>query len=489
VRIGRNYGKTKALIGMLGLGIMLFGWFSCSGEKEASSGSLGLQIVFPQGVGPSSKGLNEFSKIEDWSIVNHFRIGAYTIVDNDYLHPQIVGQAELLYLGDHYVDLDVIIFTPAKIYFEVHAYHGMGAVEDEVYRGYAVEIIDPGVDNTVTVMMMPDLDGDDTFAMDPRINYLDPFFTAVASRTPDCNDANPFILPWITELACSDGLDNDCDGLIDSMDPDCSLGISMEFVHIEPGTFMMGSYVEELGRSDDEDYHEVTLTIGFHMQTTEFTQAQWAAVITAAEAAGLLYPGELDKNPSYPPLGDNIPVNFMTWYDIQTFISALNGLSEINGEYYQYRLPTEAEWEYAARAGSTTAFADDIDSTVYDPTIPGPDCLEEPGLDAIAWYCHNIDDIGTREVGLKAPNAWGLYDMHGNVMEWVQDSYQEHLGFDPVTDPTGPSQGTVGVCRGGHRGSRSWDVRAASRDALALAASGSARGFRLVRNADRIWLP
>ena len=484
MRIGRNSRKLKVLAGLLGLGMILFGLISCNGEKEASSGSLGLQIVFPDSVGPSGKGANQFSKIEDWSVIHHLSISSYVIVDNDYFEPFEVGHTHIYSPGnDPYVDLEVFIFSPLKVYFVVHAYYGMGMDQIEIYRGYAIEMIDPGADNTVIIMMMPDSDLDGYFPLHPSLNFLDPFFTVGVGSSPDCNDTNGLVYPWYTEQgACSDGLDNDCDGLIDSQDPDCPLQTGMEFVYIAPGTFMMGSYIEELGRRNNEDYHEVTLTSGFEMQTTEVTQKQWADVITEAEVKGILEPGELNKNPSYPPHGDNIPVVSITWARVQTFISALNALSEINGEYYYYRLPTEAEWEYAARAGSETAFADEIDSTVYDQGEP-PDCLEEPGLDAIAWYCFNYNaDIGTREVGMKAPNAWGLHDMHGSVSEWCQDWYVLNLGFEPVINPSGPPEGTLKAVRGGHRGDRSWDVRAAVREAYSDAyTAGSALGFRLVR--------
>ena len=165
--------------------------------------------------------------------------------------------------------------------------------------------------------------------------------------------------------------------------------IDQTFVYIKPGSFLMGSPSDETGRSADETQHRVTLTKGFYMQTTEVTQGQWQTV--------------MEKKPAYfQDCGDLCPVESVSWDDVQKFIDILNQRPGT----HRYRLPTEAEWEYAARAGTTGSFAGS-------------------SVDNVAWHRDNSGDR-THPVGMKAPNAWNLYDMHGNVSEWVQDWYEEY---------------------------------------------------------------
>jgi len=199
---------------------------------------------------------------------------------------------------------------------------------------------------------------------------------------------------------------------------DAIAGIEFTFAYIAPGTFMMGSPSSEPGRDSDERQHRVTLTKGFYMQTTEVTQGQWKAV--------------MGSNPShFKDCGDYCPVERVSWNDCQEFIRKLNQLAGAN----RYRLPTEAEWEYAARAGSSArwSFGDN-----------------EAQLKEYAWYTENSGGK-TQPVARKKPNAWGLYDMHGNVWEWCQDGYGDYPSGS-VTDPTGSSSGSDRVGRGG-----SWD--------------------------------
>jgi formylglycine-generating enzyme required for sulfatase activity len=189
----------------------------------------------------------------------------------------------------------------------------------------------------------------------------------------------------------------------------------MKFVLIPAGTFVMGSPPEEEGRDVDEKQHEVTISKPFYLQTTPVTQGQWKRIIK--------------KNPSdYKKCGDDCPVENVSWDDAKAFISKLN---KVEGGK-NYRLPTEAEWEYACRAGSTSrcCFGDD-----------------EAYLGEYAWYDDNSEDT-THPVGLKEPNAWGLYDMHGNVWEWCQDWYGAYPE-GPVSDPSGPTSGEYLVLRGG----------------------------------------
>jgi formylglycine-generating enzyme required for sulfatase activity len=184
------------------------------------------------------------------------------------------------------------------------------------------------------------------------------------------------------------------------------------FVWIPPGTFLMGSPEEEEGRNDDEIQHEVTLTRGFWMGKYEVTQAQWESVMGA--------------NPS-SFRGNENPVDTISRYHCEAFARVLSQMGEGT-----FRLPTEAEWEYACRAGSTTAFS-------FGDS--------EEQLGDYAWCADNSDEQ-THPVGQKLPNAWGLHDMHGNLLEWCQDDYGPYP-TGPVTDPTGPVSAHNGVVRGG----------------------------------------
>lgn len=221
--------------------------------------------------------------------------------------------------------------------------------------------------------------------------------------------------------------------------------IGMKFVYIQPGTFMMGSPSNEPERDSDERQHEVTLTNGFYMGATEVTQGQWKAI--------------MGSNPSYFK-GDNLPVEQVSWNDCQDFIRKLNSKEGGN----KYRLPTEAEWEYACRTGSKTRFCfGDSDSRLGD----------------YAWYSNNSSS-STHSVAQNKPNAWGLYDMHGNVWEWCQDWYGDYP-FGHVTDPEGPSSGSDRVSRGGSWNSFAWFCRSAFRRSLTPGNRSSLLGFRFAR--------
>jgi hypothetical protein len=188
---------------------------------------------------------------------------------------------------------------------------------------------------------------------------------------------------------------------------------------IPPGRFMMGSPLSERGRggmySTSETQHEVSLTRGFFLAETECTQAEWQAVMGSN-------PSKFG-NPSHP-------VELVGWYDVVEFYHSLTSFHEKEGvvpEGWRWRLPTEAEWEYAARAGS--------DAPLYG------------GPDEIAWHRGNSEGR-TQPVKTKVPNAWGLFDMLGNVSEWCADWYSDHP-VGAVTDPVGPASGSERVIRGG----------------------------------------
>lgn len=232
--------------------------------------------------------------------------------------------------------------------------------------------------------------------------------------------------------------------------------LGMEFVYIQPGTFTMGSPPDEAGRDNDETQHQVTLTRGFYLQTTEVTQGQWQAV--------------MGSNPSYfKNCGNDCPVEQVSWNDAQEFIRRLNQREGGAG----YRLPTEAEWEYAARAGTTTPFHAGTclftDKANYDGNYPLSGCAK--------GECRK----NTVRVGSFAPNAWGLYDMHGNVWEWCQDWYGNYPS-ESVTDPTGPSGGSDRVYRGGSWYNHARLCRSAVRYGISPRFWNPDLGLRLLRN-------
>ena len=214
-------------------------------------------------------------------------------------------------------------------------------------------------------------------------------------------------------------------------------GASLEMVWIPSGTFMMGSPSSEAGRDDDEGpVHEVKISKGFYLGKYEVTQGQWEAVMETTPWRG----------EDYVRTGSAYPAVYVSWNDAQEFIGRLN--AAVGSEVY--RLPTEAEWEYACRAGTITRWSfGNVESQ----------------LTHYAWYDANAWDVGEKyghRVGTKRPNPWGLYDMHGNVWEWVQDWYGDYSSSS-VADPTGPSAGSDRVVRGGDFYNDAQYVRSANR--------------------------
>ncbi len=206
---------------------------------------------------------------------------------------------------------------------------------------------------------------------------------------------------------------------------------TLGFVWIHPGTFVMGSPSGEEGRSDRELQHTVTLSQGFWLSDHEVTQSEYLSV--------------MGSNPSFFTGDLNRPVETVSWDDAVRYCQKLTEQERAAGlitAQEAYRLPTEAEWEYAARAGTTG--------------------VRHGELDAIAWWSGNSGGQ-TRPVKQKAPNAWGLYDMIGNVWEWCSDWYGVYP-IGSVTDPIGPGSGTDHVDRGGGWGSGAERVRSAYRD-------------------------
>jgi len=266
---------------------------------------------------------------------------------------------------------------------------------------------------------------------------------------------------------------------------DGGIPVNIEMLPIPAGTFTMGSPTTEANRSDSEGpQHSVTLS-SFKMSKYQVTQAQWVDVMGASE----------DRTTASYGKGNNYPVYYVNWYDAIVFCNKLSikeGLDAVysifgktnpsewgtipissnltwNGAVMDkskngYRLPTEAEWEYACRAGTTTAY--NTGDTISDST---------------GWYSSNSGSK-THEVGKKPANAWGLYDMHGNVYEWCWGWYDSsYYSSSPTNDPIGASSGTNRVVRGGSWYHSAENMRSAYRGSNLPSLRSSVIGFRLIR--------
>jgi formylglycine-generating enzyme required for sulfatase activity len=224
--------------------------------------------------------------------------------------------------------------------------------------------------------------------------------------------------------------------------------VVLEFVLIPPGEFLMGSTPEEQTRFLEEaqvsggwwarslipfegPQHRVQLSHPFYLGKCEVTQAQWEAVAS--------------DNPSKFKALQN-PVDSVSWLEIQPVLTNLNRACDVLG--MKFVLPAEAQWEYACRAGTTT---------------PWHCAANEASLHEFSWFAANSGRM-TKPVGEKLPNAWGLYDMHGNVWEWCADWHSEdYYAQSPQNDPRGPTTGLKRVARGGSKSPGAWNCRSASR--------------------------
>ena len=229
-------------------------------------------------------------------------------------------------------------------------------------------------------------------------------------------------------------------------------GVKYRLRWIPPGRFLMGSPETEVGRWDDEGpVHEVELSAGYWLGETPVTQALWEAV--------------MGGNPSYFR-GATRPVEQVSFEDCQEFLGRLN--QRVPG--LDARLPTEAEWEWACRAGTQTA-------TWLGDLRPGEEYARAAVLERIAWY-DETSGGETHPVGQKEPNPFGLHDMLGNVWEWCADWYDPYQAGLQV-DPAGPPAGSKRVVRGGSWYDVARGVRAAYRDWYGPGNRGGALGFRL----------
>ena len=273
------------------------------------------------------------------------------------------------------------------------------------------------------------------------------------------------------------------DETCDEVSGQCVTGILRTWVVVYAGMYIMGSPEDELGRFENETQHQVTLTRDFVILSTEVTQRDFEDVMGYHTSF-------------FSQCGDDCPVEKVSWHEAAAYCNALSDLEGYSSCYscsgsglevaceidisfpipYNcpgYRLPTEAEWEYAARAGT-------VEGTYNgDLEIDRLEC-ERPNFisDPIAWFCGNT--YSTQLVGLKEPNAWGLYDMLGNVWEWCHDWYGDYT-TDPVTDPYGIDSGAHRVVRGGGWTDGARIARSPCRNGYHYLLRGSLLGFRPVR--------
>lgn len=247
----------------------------------------------------------------------------------------------------------------------------------------------------------------------------------------------------------------------------------LEMVYIEPGSFWMGTDNDpkSSGGSDEDPMHEVTLSRGFYVSKYEITQAQWSTIM-----------GD-NPSPGYN-IGINKPVSQVTWYNAVRFCNRLSNIKSLQEVFREggnwsanlskdgYRLLTEAEWEYACRAGTRTRF--------YWGDDPFGQEIEDH-----AWYTGNYSSSGPRDVGLKLPNNWGLFDMSGNVKEWCIDLFHwDYYEYSPVNDPLN-TEYSIGsenrVLRGGDYNGSFLYCRSTNRESLSPGLDRTGNGFRVAR--------
>jgi formylglycine-generating enzyme required for sulfatase activity len=244
-------------------------------------------------------------------------------------------------------------------------------------------------------------------------------------------------------------------------------GVKIVMCWIPPGEFLMGSPEDEVGREAHhyhfiETQHLVRITLGFWLGKYPVTQAQWEAV--------------MGSNPSCFK-GYNLPVETVSWDDISEPGGFMERINHFSAAREIFSLPTEAQWEYACRAGTITALNNGKNLTSIHGVCPN--------LDEVAWYDENSGGK-THPVGQKGANGWGLHDMHGNVWEWCVDRWHEKYTDEPQVNPRGPITGTDRVMRGGNWDDSATFCRAADRThSCAPSGRGNELGFRIARTGSK----
>ena len=282
--------------------------------------------------------------------------------------------------------------------------------------------------------------------------------SVTVTGTVDVNSTGSYVLTYTVADAAGNEVNATRTVTVSgSRSVDLNATVALEMVWVPAGAFTMGSPTSEADRqSDREDEHNVSLTKGFYLGKYEVTQAQYEAVMTGNTDS-------LSATPSQWPNNPNRPVEKVSWADAQIFLTRLNAQQSANiPAGWAYVLPTESQWEYASRAGTTTMYSwgNDINATRANYSVSG---LSQ-----------------TRDVGQYAANPWGFFDMHGNVWEWTADWYQAaYPTGNPVVDPTGPASGSDKVRRGGSWGNDWTLLRSAKRSYSTPSYRIGSIGFRV----------
>ena len=266
----------------------------------------------------------------------------------------------------------------------------------------------------------------------------------------------------IIDSICQAIIDSTSKTVIDSTSKTVTNTIDMELIEIPAGKFTMGSPAGEKGRFNyNEDQVAVTLTKPFWLGKTEVTQGQWKQVMGTEPWVGQ----------KLVQIGEDNAASYVDWDEATAFCQKLTDTDHKSGKLpagESYRLPTGAEWEYACRAGTTTAYSFGND---------------ESQLGNYGWFAGNAQNVVqgyAHKVGMKKPNPWGLHDMHGNVWEWCSDRYGEKLPGG--TDPVGPGEGSQRVIRGGYWGNTPDRCRSAYRGNYVPSHRNDYLGFRVARS-------
>jgi formylglycine-generating enzyme required for sulfatase activity len=276
--------------------------------------------------------------------------------------------------------------------------------------------------------------------------------------TVDMNSTGTYILTYsVADAAGNEANASRTVTVVGNRSVDLNSTVALPMLWVPSGTFTMGSPTTETGRqADREDEHNVSLSKGFYLGKYEVTQAQYEAVMTGNTDS-------LSATPSQWPNNPNRPVEKVSWADAQIFLTRLNTQQSANiPAGWAYVLPTESQWEYACRAGTSSAYS-------WGDTIAGTHAN------------YSVSGLSqTRDVGYYAANPWGFFDMHGNVWEWAADRYQAaYPTGNPVVDPTGPASVSYRVLRGGSWYSDGPDLRSAKRYNFTPSRRNDALGFRV----------